>query len=189
MSFRQSIRVSSDRLGALVGKQGKVKKWIEEQCNITLEIDSDTGEVAVVGGEDLETSEPIKAVQLVTAVARGFSPDRAGRLMKEDSVLDIIDLRQYAGKSRNSIERIKGRVIGFQGKARRIIEELTGTYVSVYGHTVSLIGTTGQIKLGQEAFDMLASGSPHKAVYSMLQKRKTVSKLERLKLWEESPIG
>src|SRR3990170_7987466 len=106
MSFRQTIRVSSDRLGALVGKQGKVKKWIEVQCNTTLEINSDTGEVAVVGGEDLETSDPIKAVQLVTAVARGFSPERAGRLMKEDTVLDIMDLRQYAGKSRNSLERI-----------------------------------------------------------------------------------
>jgi len=189
MSFRQSIRVPSDRLGALVGKQGKVRKWVEEICSVKLEINSDSGEVNVISGADLEKSDPLKAVQIVNAIAKGFSPERSARLLKEDNLLDIMDLTAYAGKSRNSIERIKGRVIGYRGKARRVIEELTGTYVSVYGHTVAVIGTSNQIRQMQEALDMLVSGSPHKAVYSMLQRKRSQAKLERLKLWEESPIG
>lgn len=189
MSFRQSIRVSSDRLGALVGKQGKVKKWLEESCDVTLHIDSESGEVSVIGGTDLEKSDPLKAVQIVNAISRGFSPERTNRLMKDENILDIIDLRQYAGKSKNSMERIKGRLIGDRGKARRVIEELTGTYVSIYGHTVSTIGTSEQVRHAQQAVEMLASGSPHKAVYGLLQKKRTEAKLERLKLWEESPIG
>ena len=112
MSFRQSVRVSSDRLGALVGKQGKVKKWLEEKCSVILEIDSDSGEVTVVSGPDLEKSDPLKAVQIVNAIARGFSPERSARLLKEDNVLEIIDLTSYTGKSKNSMERIKGRDIG-----------------------------------------------------------------------------
>lgn len=189
MSFRQSIRVSSDRLGALVGKQGKVKKWLEESCDVILEIDSESGEVRVIGGADLEKSDPLKAIQILNAIARGFSPERASRLMKEENILDIIDLRQYAGRSKSSLERIKGRLIGDKGKARRVIEELTGTYVSIYGHTVSTIGTAGQIRHAQQAVGMLASGSPHKAVYGLLQKKRTEAKLERLKLWEEGPVG
>ena len=74
MSFRQSTRVSSDRLGALVGKEGKAKKWLEEACAVTLEIDSDSGEVSVVSGADLEKSDPLKAMQIVNAIAKGFSP-------------------------------------------------------------------------------------------------------------------
>ena len=189
MSFRQLVRVSSDRLGALVGKQGKVKKWLEEICSVILEIDSDSGEVVVASGPDLEKSDPLKAVQIVNAIARGFSPERSARLLKEDNLLDIIDLTAYTGRSKNSMERIKGRVIGDRGKARRVLEELTGTYVSVYGHAVAVIGTTNQVRLTQEALDMLASGSPHKAVYSMLQRKRSQAKLERLKLWEEKPTG
>jgi len=189
MSFRQLVRVSTDRVGALVGKQGKVKKWLEETCSVILEIDSGTGEVTVISGTDLEKSDPLKAVQIVNAVARGFSPERSARLLKEDNVLDIIDLAAYTGKSKNSMERIKGRVIGYQGKARRVLEELTGTYVSVYGHTVAVIGTPNQIRQTQEALDMLASGTPHKAVYSMLQRKRSQAKLDRLKLWEENTTG
>ena len=103
MSFRQSVRVSSDRLGALVGKQGKVKKWLEETCYVSLEIDSDSGEVAIIGGNDLEKSDTLKAVQIVSEIARGFSPERAGRLLKEDKILEIIELAIYAGKSKNSM--------------------------------------------------------------------------------------
>ena len=189
MSFRQTVRVSSDRLGALVGKQGKVKKWLEEKCSVMLEIGSDTGEVAVISGVDLEKSDPLKAVQIVNAIARGFSPERSARLLKEENLLDIIDLTAYTGRSKNSMERIKGRIIGYRGKARRVLEELTGTFVSVYGHTVAVIGTPNQVRQTQEALDMLASGSPHKAVYSMLQRKRSQVKLDRLKLWEESPPG
>jgi ribosomal RNA assembly protein len=173
----------------LVGKEGKAKKWLEEACAVTLEIDSDSGEVSVVSGADLEKSDPLKAMQIVNAIAKGFSPERSARLLQEDNVLDVIDLTTYTGKSKNSMERIKGRVIGYRGKARRVIEELTGTYISVYGHTVATIGTPNQIRQMQEALDMLASGSPHKAVYSMLQRKRSQAKLERLKLWEESQTG
>jgi len=74
-----------------------------------------------------------------------------------------------------------------RGKARRVIEELTGAYLSVYGHTVAIIGDIEQVKLAEEAVHMLASGSAHSTVYSMLQRARTQKKLERLKLWEEVP--
>lgn len=160
---------------------------IEEECKVSLEIDSKSGDVLIRLAGDLEEANPFKAVEIVNAISRGFSPERAFRLLEDGQTLLIIDLREYAGKSKNSLTRIKGRIIGLKGKARRVIEELTGAYISVYGHTVAIIGDIEQVKLAEDAVRMLASGSTHSTVYSMLQRAKTQKKLERLKLWEEVP--
>lgn len=185
MSFSQTIRIPLERVGVLVGKGGSIKERIENFCNVGLQVDSKTGEVTVFMKGDLENSNPFKAIAIVNAIARGFSPERAFRLLNEDVILEIIDLRQYAGKSKSSLERIKGRIIGQQGKARRNVEELTGAFISVYGHTVAIIGNVDEIRLASEAIKMLAGGSMHKTVYNMLQRARSRAKIERLKLWEE----
>ncbi|MCP8317707.1 MAG: RNA-binding protein, partial [archaeon] len=68
---------------------------------------------------------------------------------------------------------------------RRFIEELTNAYISIFGHTVSIIGRIDEVRLALDAIDMLASGSAHKTVYSMLQRARTKAKMDRMKLWEE----
>jgi ribosomal RNA assembly protein len=98
----------------------------------------------------------------------------------------VIDLREYAGKSTNSLDRIRGRVIGLKGKSRRVIEELTRCYVSVYGRTVSIIGEATEVQLAAEAVRTLARGSQHRTVYRALQKARTKQKMERMFLWEGS---
>ena len=84
------------------------------------------------------------------------------------------------------MQRIKGRIIGKAGKSRKTIEELTGAYVSVYGHTVGLIGSFQEIRMGIEAISMLSKGSSHKSVYNMLQAARRKAKFDKMKLWEEN---
>jgi ribosomal RNA assembly protein len=96
-----------------------------------------------------------------------------------------MDLRDFAGKSENSLERIRGRIIGLKGKSRRVIEELTKCQVSVYGKTVALIGDAAEVKLAKEAVSMLAGGSQHRSVYNMLQRARTKRKMDRMLLWED----
>jgi ribosomal RNA assembly protein len=132
--------------------------------------------------------EPFKAVEIVSAIGKGFSPERAYRLLGEEEVLQLIDLRDYAGKSPNSLSRIKGRIIGEAGKSRKTIEDLSGTYISVYGHTVAIIGTFEEIKLATEAVTMLSKGRSHANVYNMLQEAKRKSKLDRMQLWENDTM-
>lgn len=189
MSFEEVVKVSSDRVGALVGKNGKVKQEIEKACGVSLMIDSKTGEVTITGKGDIMQLQPFKAVDLVTAISRGFSPERAFRLLEEDCVFNVIDLTDYAGKSANALTRLKGRIIGLAGKSRKIMEELTGAYISVYGHTTALIGRVDEVRQAADAIGLLASGSPHKTVYNMLQRARTKAKMDRLKLWEEEPVG
>jgi len=185
LSFQRNLKLPLDRIGVLVGKNGAVKSEIEHRCNVILSIDSKIGEVTIDLRGDINQSQPFKAMDIVTAIGRGFSPQRAFKLLNEDAVLHVVDLRDYVGKSRSSLERIKGRIIGLGGKSRRFIEELTDAYISVFGHTVSIIGRIDEVRLALDAIDMLTSGSAHKAVYNMLQRARTKAKMDRMKLWEE----
>ena len=80
----------------------------------------------------------------------------------------MLDIRDFVGTSQSSINRLKGRIIGERGKSRRTIEE-AGADVSVYGHTVGLIGIFDAVKVAVESVILLSKGSSHKSVYAMLQ--------------------
>jgi ribosomal RNA assembly protein len=183
MSFERLLRIPLDRVGVLIGKKGETKKRIEESCAVTIEVDGKTGEVEVKS--DSVEGDPLRAASVVEAVARGFSPPRALKLLDPDMSLEILDIREYAGKSENNLERIKGRIIGLHGKSRRVIEELTKCDVSVYGRTVAIIGETSELRLAKDAIEKLAAGSQHKSVYNMLQRARTKRKMERILLWED----
>ena len=144
MSFQHNIKIPKDRIGALIGRRGKIKQQIEKRCGVELEIDSETGDATISSSRPVEQMEAFRAVEVISAIARGFSPERAYRLFEnEEMIFQQIDLRDYAGRSPSALERIRGRVIGEGGKARRMMEELSGAYVSVYGHTVwDIIGAT-----------------------------------------------
>ena len=184
MSFEQSVRVPLERVGVVIGKGGSTRKSFEEELGVVLSVDSKSGSV-VVKCDSIEKGDPMKAVRVVEAIGRGFSPQRAHRLLGEEVAFEVIDLRDFAGKSVNALGRIRGRIIGVNGKSRRVIEELTGCYLSVYGRSVAMIGEPTEMRLAMEAVKMLASGSPHRTVYNMLQKARTKRKMERILLWEE----
>ncbi|MEM4139942.1 MAG: KH domain-containing protein [Nitrososphaeria archaeon] len=184
MGLRMEVKIPRDRIGALIGKGGKIKEAIEKECGVKIEVNSGTGDVTVSTDDQTNLVGLNKALNIAKAIGRGFSYERAKALYDDDYMLDIIDLTDYAGKSESNLVRIKGRIIGADGKARRIIEDLTDTYISVYGHTVSIIGKADDVKAAREAIETLAEGSLHKTVYERLQRRRSRMKLERFQLWE-----
>ena len=190
MIFQQVVKIPDDRIGVIIGKNGKVKTEIQNKCNVTIEIDSENGNAIISStSQPIVETEPFKAVEIVSAIAKGFSPEGAYRLLEEEEVvLQLVDLRDYAGKSTNSLSRIKGRIIGESGKSRKTMEEISGAYISVYGHTVGLIGTFEETKLATEAVTMLSKGRSHASVYNMLQEAKRKSKLDRMRLWENDTM-
>ena len=131
---------------------------------------------------------PFKAMEIVMAIGRGFSPDNAMRLLKGENALHVIDLREFVGKSPTQIERIKGRIIGEGGKARINMEHLSGGNISVYGSTVSIIGSPDQLKLAVRAIVDLSRGSMHGSVYGKLEAARRRNKEERMKLWEDQNV-
>jgi ribosomal RNA assembly protein len=182
VSFEQVVRIPVERVGAVIGKEGATKKYLESELGVILSVDSREGLVKVKSDSALKT-DPFSATRVIEAIGRGFSPQKARRLLDEGTAFEVIDLRDY-GRSANSLERIRGRVIGVRGKSRRVIEELTACHLSVYGRTVAIIGEAGEVQLASEAVKSLATGSQHKTVYNTLQKARTKKKMERMFLWE-----
>jgi len=180
------VKIPLDRIGALVGPDGQVKASIEKKLSVELQIDSQTGDIEITLTPTAQDPTAIfRAKEVVTAIGRGFSPEHAFRLLEDDeTVLEVIDLREAVGRSQSDMKRLKGRVIGKEGKTRRIIEELTEANVSVYGHTISTIGNTDQVEAAKEAIRMLIRGSLHGTVYRFLHKKRRELKKKKMELWE-----
>lgn len=163
-----SILIPKQRVGVLVGKNGEIKKRIEKEFKCKLKVTS-LGEVT------LDSSDPVKSLEakdVITAIARGFSPENAMLLGDERFILEVLNLTDYVGKRENALMRHKSRLIGTKGKVRRNIEESTNTKISIYGKTVAIIGMPEDVKLARVAVEKIIAGVMHKAVYSFLNSKK-----------------
>jgi len=183
------VRIPKERVGVLVGPDGKVKQHIEEKLMVELQVESESGGVTILLSEKAaDPSMLFKAKDVVTAIGRGFSPEHAFRLIRnDDEIFDFIDLRAVFRRSESDIKRVKGRVIGANGKTRRLIEELTDANVVVYGHTIGFIGTFERVDVARNAVQMLINGSQHHTVYKYMQKKRSEFKKQMLELWEKPP--
>jgi ribosomal RNA assembly protein len=183
------VRIPKERVGVLVGPDGKVKQYIEDKLTVKLEVDSELGDVNITLSEKAaDPSVLFRARDVVSAIGRGFAPEHAFRLIRdEEAVFDVVDLREIFGRSESDIKRIKGRIIGMEGKTRKIIEELSEADVVVYGHTIGIIGTFEQANIARTAIQMLIDGCQHHSVYKYLAKKRREMKKEKLELWEKPP--
>ena len=103
------------------------------------------------------------------AIGRGFSPDHAFQLLNDDFEFYIFDIRDYVGNKINHVMRLKSRIIGKNGKTKNVLERLTNSYISVYGHTVSIISSFENIDILKKAIDKLLSGSKHASIYRYIE--------------------
>jgi ribosomal RNA assembly protein len=187
LTTRVSVTIPLERLGVLIGTDGSTKSKIEKSFKARFMIQSESGVVEIIPTEDSDDPTTVlRARDVVVAIARGFSPQRALQLVDDDIVIDVIDLRETFGRNERDIARLKGRVIGREGKIRRMIEEMTGGQVSVYGHTIAILGTYENVTAAREAIDLLLKGKQHSTVYKLLRKIKSESKKrEALELWQK----
>jgi ribosomal RNA assembly protein len=183
--MEEFIRVPQARIGAIIGKNGKTKHEIEKRLKVTINIDTESGQTHIFCEDPDDPLCVWKGRDVVKAIARGFSPEKALDLLEDGFVLEIIDLEDYFGKSNNTLKRVKGRIIGKNGMTRKIIESMTGARVSVYGRTVALIGEFDTVADARKAVEMLLSGCMHATVYKFLENISRQRKMEeRQSLWK-----
>ncbi|TLZ53112.1 MAG: RNA-processing protein [Methanobacteriota archaeon] len=164
-------RIPQERIGVLIGPDGWTKRRLEEASRCKVLVDSESGEVTIDESGAKDKFLAIKVRDIVLAIGRGFSEERAFRLLNDDSYFVVLDIKDYA-RTPERIAEMRGRVIGTRGKTRRIIEELTGADMSVYGHTVALIADDFQLAIAQEAVEMILKGSEHKTVYRFMERKR-----------------
>ncbi|NIM46703.1 MAG: RNA-processing protein [Candidatus Aenigmarchaeota archaeon] len=150
--------VPKDRIRVI--KDQKTAKKLETSIKIKLSFQENA---VIIEGEGVEL---FQAKNIVKAIARGFSPENAFRLLNEEESLEIIKLEGFTDKK---IKVIKARLIGTKGKTRKLIENFSGCSVSIYGKTVCIIGNFEQMNIAREAIKMIIRGSKHSKVYGFLQ--------------------
>ncbi|MCK4670398.1 MAG: RNA-processing protein [Nanoarchaeota archaeon] len=166
--FQTELKIPRERIAVLIGKDGEIKKELEDRTDTKIEVDSRDGDIYIRGTDGLHIFD---AKEVVAAVGRGFNPKIAFFLLKGDYVFEIINIKDFA-TSKNASARLKGRVIGTEGKTRKLLEEVTESYISVYGKTVSIIGQPESANMAKQAVTNLLRGAQHTTVYRWLEKRR-----------------
>ena len=166
--FEYNLKIPKERVAILIGKKGETKKELEKQTKTSLQIDSKEGDIAVEGNDALG----LYAVrEVIKAIGRGFNPEIAMQLLKQDCICEYVNIPEFV-KSRDQYRRLRSRIIGSEGKARKTIEKLTNTHISVYGKTVAIIGQPDDVLRAKKAVEALLRGAPHSHAYHYLEKAK-----------------
>jgi ribosomal RNA assembly protein len=163
------LNVPVERIAVLVGTDGQTKRLIEETFGVTVKVDSSSGQVELrprQGGGD--PTVLLKARDAIVAIGNGFSPEKALQLSRDEVVLEVIDVSEYVGKDPEDLKRVMGRIIGAQGKTRRIIEETAHVDLAITRDKVSIIGHPEDVDAAKRAVMMLIEGAMHSTVYRFL---------------------
>jgi len=180
--MRQALpRVPQDRIAVIIGSKGKTVQAIKEASGCkSMVIDSESGDVEVEWGE-AGSYDPVKAMKLpdvIKAIGRGMAPDAAVQLLQDDHFFELVDLRDFVGKRSNQQRRIRARIIGREGKIRKLIEQLTATQISIYNSTVVLVGEEAGLYAARSAIEMLAGGAEHGSVISFLERDRKRARIQ-----------
>ena len=184
--MRQGLpRIPKDRIAVLIGSKGSTAKALRQASGAKeFHIDSESGDVEVVWG-DPGSYDPIKAMKfpdVIKAIGRGMTPKAAIRLLDDNHFFEMVDLKDFVGKRSQQQRRIRARIIGSQGKIRRLIENLTDVEITIYKSTVVLVGDSDGLGLARQAVEMIAGGSEHGSVLSFLERSRKRMKIDNRSL-------
>ncbi|MHA2296909.1 MAG: KH domain-containing protein [Candidatus Hodarchaeales archaeon] len=181
------VKIPDERVGVLIGKNGNVKKYIQDETSTLIEISTDdgTGSVTVRAAPDCQDPTMVwVARDIVKAIGRGFNEEKACKLLDDDYRLEIIGIGNIGSPKR--VRQVKGRLIGQHGKMRATIEETIDVFMSVYGKTVSLIGRVDDVEIAKKAVNMILEGRQLGSVFKFLERQQTKQKKSSRILWELS---
>ncbi|MEM0372384.1 MAG: KH domain-containing protein [archaeon] len=169
--FATIINIPKERIAVLIGPRGSTKKRLEKEAGVKISVDSKTGEVEITRSSDAEDQlKAIRAEDVVRAIARGFSPQKAFKALLPEYYLEIIDLTEHV--SDRSLDRVRSRLIGRGGKSRSFVSRMTGAEMVIYGKTVSILGDAENVDLAKQAVMKIIHGLPHSAVFRFLERKK-----------------
>jgi len=163
--MKEFVRIPEERI-KILRRNKKFLEELERLADCKIRINEEV---------EIECEDALKALRVkdvIKAFGRGFEFEDCLKLLDEEYCLEIINVKDFSGKSRNRMKELKGRVIGSEGKAKKMIEKYTNTKISIYGKTISIIGKWNEVFNAKKAIEMLLSGSMHSSVYRFLEKQR-----------------
>ena len=187
MIGEDTFTIPKSRIGAVIGPKGQVLKELRQKSGCEITIDSETGEVTIIAPNTLEDPMTfIRVRDIVRAIARGFTPEKAMKLLSDDYFLELISLRDLGIKTEKAAQRVRSRVIGRDGKSRYIIEQSTGVFLSVMGNTIGILGQFEALEIAKEAVMRLIEGETHGTVFHFLEMKRREINERKYQLYQEA---
>lgn len=151
---------------------GDKKAFTELKKRLKCKIKVEDGNQVVIDGEPYDE---YNAKMVLQAFGRGFEFYKAFKLLTDDYFFKTIDLKPMF-RTKDQVHRVEARIIGTEGKTKEYIEAVSGIDLSIFGDTVSMIGTTEQMKVAEAAIQVLLEGGTHKKAYRVMEgaRRKTL---------------
>lgn len=137
---------------------------MEKELNVKINI---TGKEITLTGEP---EEEYIAEKVIEAIDFGFPISDALSIKKEDILFEILNIKEYTNQK--DFERVRGRVIGKDGKALKTLSNLSNCSIELSGNKLGIIGESECIRNVEEACKLLIKGSKHANVYAYLEKHK-----------------
>ena len=107
--------------------------------------------------------------KVIQAIDFGFNVDDALLLMNDDFVLEFIEVKEHT--RRKNLKDVRARIIGTGGKARKTIENLTGSEIVIQNNTVGVIVDSDHLDAVVQAIESLIQGAKHGNVFAYLEKQ------------------
>lgn len=142
------------------------KGGIESAMNVKIDVNNE-GIVRIQGEDGLNIWITKK---MVIAFSMGFALEKCLKLKKEEYSFELIDIRNYGKDTKKDIIRLKGRVIGSEGKSKKNLEIKTETHISVSGKKIGIIGKIEDVELCKNTIEMILNGAKHSTAFKALEK-------------------
>ncbi|MCX8194162.1 MAG: KH domain-containing protein [Candidatus Pacearchaeota archaeon] len=169
----RKLLFSGKELYRLLNLRSKIKKL---EARLKVRVDIDKKEVILTSMKKDSFSEYV-ASKVLEAIALGFDTESAMQLCNTDFTLTKINAKDFVRSSR--VNLALGRIIGKEGRTKRIIEELSNCNLVVSNHTVAVIGRADNVDTARQAIISLLHGSKQANVYKFLERsRARLRKLE-----------
>ena len=107
--------------------------------------------------------------KVIRAVDFGFNIDDALLLMSDDFLLEFIEVKEHT--HRKNLKDVRARLIGTGGKARKTIQNLTGSEIVIQGNTVGVIVDADHLDAVMQGIESLIQGAKHGNVFAYLEKQ------------------
>jgi len=153
-----------------IGKILREKKNLEKELNVKI---FNKGNLLFVDGK---AEDEYLAVQVIEAMALGFSLQKALLLTQDGFILEKIYIRGIT--QRHDLGRIRGRIIGTNGKTKKTIESLGDCHICVHENIVGIIGFADEIRTTITALEALIRGKKQTKTYSYLEEARSQGKFK-----------
>ena len=91
--YSYQLKIPKERVPVLIGTKGSIKKELEDISKTKITVDSKEGEVEIFGDNSLNL---YTLKDVVTAIGRGFNPDIAKLLFKQDYAFEVLNMLKYS---------------------------------------------------------------------------------------------